>query len=611
MQVCAAIIAGVGAMLAAPWTPLRVSAACAVPLFAGLFFAPRFRTEFRVLWLFYGWFSLSAIAIVSIHYSNGAGGIPLALVAIGQALAVAATLRMPKLKSEPSSILGPGVAGGCLIMAIFLAILQLTGYTGDAAMGPTPITLLFILAVGAFIAARSAKADMAPRPMNSAMCVGLSLPVLISIFMFGVWWTARTNVEYHLQNGDATAAARWNDREISSANLLGVGKWRATAFLHGAAIYEQNPFFYPVYLRHALTVDPLNIPANQRMLETALRGNDYDRAMQCFTRLPDGSVSPYTAHALLAPLATRTDWPSFFRAWRRASPLIPAWSNLTDTAATDPRARYRLPSDIDWNRVMVAVYHHGEFGIVAEIAALCEVASTNAWPMRRTHVMSLHHSKSPRIAEEKLVESCEGRIPAESSYMAALIDQELRPAATNAAKSLMEKTLRLNPSHYGARRWLARQGGELTSDPLVLAPGVTFPGKLRLVDCEATPLRVAPGAAITVTSWWEILGPVDPSWKVFLHMRRNIRDGNYFQGDYLFSEVVGDRPWMIGELFKHERTVPVPPTAPAGEYRVVIGLWDRVTVFTPVAEDKRWNRLRPIANRRILLDAIIEIAPGR
>ncbi|GAB4470868.1 MAG: hypothetical protein Kow00124_07420 [Anaerolineae bacterium] len=91
------------------------------------------------------------------------------------------------------------------------------------------------------------------------------------------------------------------------------------------------------------------------------------------------------------------------------------------------------------------------------------------------------------------------------------------------------------------------------------------------------PLRVRPGDAISITITWAAIRPPDDNWKVFLHL---LDAGNHVIAQQDFPPLGGSFPtylwfpkWVPGQTVIDPYHLVVPPAAPAGEYRIAVGLY--------------------------------------
>jgi hypothetical protein len=98
---------------------------------------------------------------------------------------------------------------------------------------------------------------------------------------------------------------------------------------------------------------------------------------------------------------------------------------------------------------------------------------------------------------------------------------------------------------------------------------VVFDGWLACLGAEVAPPAVARrggGVTMRLTWFWET--PPDPAWRVFAHVRRNLYGGVLYETSANLP-AAGE-----GQPVRQELEVAIPPDAPAGDYVVLMGLWD-------------------------------------
>jgi hypothetical protein len=149
------------------------------------------------------------------------------------------------------------------------------------------------------------------------------------------------------------------------------------------------------------------------------------------------------------------------------------------------------------------------------------------------------------------------------------------------------------------KRWLFNAGQLLTLGTVavqgrpvtfVRPKGIQHPTEARLgehaafigygLSAESAP----PGSTLTLTLYWQALGPMSQSYKVFTHLVGP--DGEIWgQKDSLPGE--GSLPtsgWVEGEYLVDSYQILVKPEAPSGEYVIEIGMYEesmgtRLTAF--------------------------------
>lgn len=98
-----------------------------------------------------------------------------------------------------------------------------------------------------------------------------------------------------------------------------------------------------------------------------------------------------------------------------------------------------------------------------------------------------------------------------------------------------------------------------------------------LIGYDLSAERVPPGGTLTLTLYWQAVGPMNRSYKVFTHLVGP--DGEIGgQKDSLPGE--GKWPtsgWVEGEYLVDRYPIPIKPEAPGGEYTIVVGMYEEST----------------------------------
>jgi hypothetical protein len=110
--------------------------------------------------------------------------------------------------------------------------------------------------------------------------------------------------------------------------------------------------------------------------------------------------------------------------------------------------------------------------------------------------------------------------------------------------------------------------------PLVveLADGITLRGY------DLAPKQVNAGHTITLTLHWRVRQAPSRDYQVFVHMLGDTPEA-VAQGDG--PPLTGDYPtsmWATGETIADLHVVPLPGDLPAGEYRLLVGMYDLETL---------------------------------
>jgi hypothetical protein len=98
-----------------------------------------------------------------------------------------------------------------------------------------------------------------------------------------------------------------------------------------------------------------------------------------------------------------------------------------------------------------------------------------------------------------------------------------------------------------------------------------------LIGYSLSAESASPGSTLTLTLYWQALGPMSQSYKVFTHLVGP--DGEIWgQKDSLPGE--GGLPtsgWVEGEYLVDSYQILIKPEAPEGEYVIEIGMYDEST----------------------------------
>jgi hypothetical protein len=130
---------------------------------------------------------------------------------------------------------------------------------------------------------------------------------------------------------------------------------------------------------------------------------------------------------------------------------------------------------------------------------------------------------------------------------------------------------------------LAFQEGMVGSG-IKLGPGLELVGYRLEPEDSAT---VAPGHRMLLTLYWRALVPVDTDYTVFVHFADSAEqiwgqhDGQPVGGTFLTTG------WSPGQIVVDQHTIEIDPEAPAGRYRLMVGMYDganaeRLTISSPI-----------------------------
>jgi len=82
--------------------------------------------------------------------------------------------------------------------------------------------------------------------------------------------------------------------------------------------------------------------------------------------------------------------------------------------------------------------------------------------------------------------------------------------------------------------------------------------------------KIHPGGEFNISYFWRSLKKIRSNYFIFVHFRKG--GITVFQNDYPPSLKMNK--WKTGGVVREDYTIKVPPTAPAGNYDIIIGVWD-------------------------------------
>jgi hypothetical protein len=110
-----------------------------------------------------------------------------------------------------------------------------------------------------------------------------------------------------------------------------------------------------------------------------------------------------------------------------------------------------------------------------------------------------------------------------------------------------------------------------------------FASGIRLLGYAVETESPQPGDALRLTLYWQAQAALEKRYKVFTHLLGdvyNAESNNFLWGQQDNEPVSNTRPtptWGRGEVIVDSYAIPISASAPAGAYRLEIGLYDPVT----------------------------------
>lgn len=539
-------MAGVAAALAIPVLPLRLSAACAA-LFCFLLVRRLFddRTILVIL-LSYVWFWMIGCVVVAGIASSSL------LLSLSLALVLPAAVSGFRHRRFFTSLPDVGVVCGAAAIAAVAAGLCFVPGT-PVLMEPRRLFGMVVCCLIAYCAVRgAATAAEAGRLRGIALAV-VSVCCVSLAFAVGLWLMSLSMARYFEADGRIEKALIHAQAEERLARRLDVGKAIAHALhrqseLHLAA---GRTGLWRSTLKDAVLADPDDCESLSVLLADAFnrseRGDPAGAldALHWFGALPDAWLDRSDAERIVRHAAIAEDWPSFARAWRLCDGKIPM----------------QTADRLDPARAGKALYFGGRQDVAT---ALLEAAADRGHADRESiGMLVVLYVKGGLLAEaEALLEATPGIVPpAEMEYLRFLAD--------------------------GVKD---EEGG------------VDFENTVRLLRCGAAESTVQAGGVLRIDFSWRALAPVNPSWKVFVHVRRETCGEYFFQGDHSFSDAgVLTEEWQLGSDVSYVLEVPVPGDAPAGRYRIAAGIWDGRENRLPEYSGTGCDSLKISAGNRVIV----------
>jgi len=149
--------------------------------------------------------------------------------------------------------------------------------------------------------------------------------------------------------------------------------------------------------------------------------------------------------------------------------------------------------------------------------------------------------------------------------------------------------LRAKPIHV---RRLPHQDGSLLG------------GKIELLGYELEEDPIQRGGALELTLYWQAREEIQQSYIVFTHLldgegnKQGQQDGIPVEGMYPTSS------WLAGQVVEDKRHVPIGATAPAGSYRIAVGMYELDSLERLEAVDADGN---PLPEGQIVLDTWVKV----
>ena len=157
--------------------------------------------------------------------------------------------------------------------------------------------------------------------------------------------------------------------------------------------------------------------------------------------------------------------------------------------------------------------------------------------------------------------------------------------------------------------WLrGRDAPIVVDDPLTIPTHqrVRFGDNLLLLGYRLPGEPLQPGDTVHFTLYWTADAPADHYWSVFTHLRAP--DGSLAgQHDKVpYGGLYPPTRWWSGQIVDDDYAIQIPEDAPAGEYRIAVGMYDWQTgERLPLRDDAG----APMSNGQVFLEQSITVRP--
>lgn len=143
----------------------------------------------------------------------------------------------------------------------------------------------------------------------------------------------------------------------------------------------------------------------------------------------------------------------------------------------------------------------------------------------------------------------------------------------------------------------------MTPPPMrhTLAAKLGEQGGVQLLGYDLAKESVAPGESLSLTLYWQCEAALPISYSVFAHVADS---GGKIWGQRDGVPVEGARPtnsWRIGEIIADTYQIPLKPETPPGDYQMLVGMYDLISMQRLAASDAAGQRL---ANDQIALGSV-------
>lgn len=142
---------------------------------------------------------------------------------------------------------------------------------------------------------------------------------------------------------------------------------------------------------------------------------------------------------------------------------------------------------------------------------------------------------------------------------------------------LAEHTFKTMDRWYGNLRLVTYAVPPAAAAETLTSVDAVFGDSIRLRGYGLFPSQPVPDSTLQLTLEWEAYAPIEARYKVFAQL---LDDGHQIVGQNDSEPSGGNKPtnaWLAGETVLDRRGIPIPAATPAGDYTLLVGLYDEAT----------------------------------
>jgi hypothetical protein len=165
------------------------------------------------------------------------------------------------------------------------------------------------------------------------------------------------------------------------------------------------------------------------------------------------------------------------------------------------------------------------------------------------------------------------------------VDLPVPPEARTGEYRFYVRDTQGNVTRFGRAHISQKQTPLLTAGDVKITNrlDVSFDDGITLLGYDLATSTLRPGETVNLTLYWQAAGPLAQRYKVFTHLLGetfNAANGNFLWGQLDSEPAANTRlttTWRTGEVIVDEYAIRLQADAPAGPYRIEIGLYDPIS----------------------------------